>query len=87
MQKKPETLTEAKLALVASRRAAARDRARQTVADEGERPEECSAVADADNPPLTDAQLRGMKPAHVVRPALVSSRLPREPAKKRATLS
>lgn len=79
MQKRTEQLTPRELKEVARLRVKARKRARSL-------PKGDSAVRadDPDNPPLTDAQLRRMRPAYQVRPELVAAQLRRGPGRPKS---
>lgn len=81
MPKKAELLSARDKKEITRRRAQARVWARQFL---NEKPTEedakliATAESDPDNPPLTDDQLRRMRPAHLVRPGLVARQLRRE---------
>jgi uncharacterized protein (DUF4415 family) len=75
MPKRIEPLTARELKEVARLRAKARKRARSLKGDPVVRAD------DPDNPPLTDAQLRRMRPAYLVRPELVAVQLRRGPGR------
>ena len=79
MSKKPEILTAKELKQIARLRAQARERARRLIESEEEEDPALLAAAnsDPDNPPLSDAQLRSMRPAHEVHPELVAKHLRR----------
>ena len=76
MQKRTEQLTARELKEVARLRAKARKRARSLP-----KGDPVVRVDDPDNPPLTDAQLRRMRPAYRVRPELVAAQLRRGPGR------
>jgi uncharacterized protein (DUF4415 family) len=75
MPKRIEPLTARELKEVARLRAKARKRARSLKGDP------VVGADDPDNPPLTDAQLRRMRPAYQVRPELVAAQLRRGPGR------
>jgi len=80
MTKKASPLTASELKEIKRRRARARERARQllsTITDGEEAALVAAAEADPDNPPLTDEQLRRMRPAYLVHPELVAKHLRR----------
>src|SRR5215813_13044623 len=76
MPKRTEKLSPRELKEVARLRAKARKRAESLLKEPGGPVLNCD---DPDNPPLTDAQLRRMRPAYQVRPKLVTARLRRGP--------
>jgi uncharacterized protein (DUF4415 family) len=81
MSKKSEVLTAKELKEIARLRVQARERARrliETSTDEEDAALIAAAESDPDNPPLTDDQLRCMRPAHEVSPQLVARQLRRE---------
>jgi uncharacterized protein (DUF4415 family) len=81
MARKFEPLTSQELTEIERRRAKARSRARELVhniTDEEDAALTVASEADPDNPPITDAQWRRMRPAHLVRPELVARQLRRE---------
>src|SRR5882724_7339370 len=72
MQKRTEQLTPRELNEVARLRAKARKRARSLPKVDPNVGDPVVRAYDSDNPPLTDAQLRRMRPAYQVRPELVA---------------
>jgi uncharacterized protein (DUF4415 family) len=81
MSKRSEVLTAKELKEIARLRAQARERARRLIdatTDEEDAALVAAAESDPDNPPLTDDQLRRMRPAHEVSPQLVARQLRRE---------
>lgn len=81
MSKKSEVLTAKELKEIARLRVQARARARrpiETSTDEEDAALIAAAESDPDNPPLTDDQVRRMRPAHEVSPQLVARQLRRE---------
>lgn len=74
MPKRTEPLTPQELKKIAQLRAKARKRARNSLKGPSE---PVVSGDDPDNPPLTDAQLRRMRPAYRVHPGLVAVRLRR----------
>jgi uncharacterized protein (DUF4415 family) len=75
---------------IASRRAQARVWARRFLDEETNEDDAAliaAAKADPDNPPLTDDQLRRMRPAHEVRPELVARQLRRERGRSKSAVT
>lgn len=79
MPKETRPLTEAELADLALRRAAARERARRLppLSPEEDAAIESAAADDPDARPLSDLDLANLRPAHEVRPELVAEALRR----------
>jgi uncharacterized protein (DUF4415 family) len=75
MPKTSDPLTPDDLQTLNERRAAARERAKAQL----------DGPIDVDNPPLSDAQLAKLRPAHEVRPELVAAQLKRERGRPPAT--
>ncbi len=81
MSRKSKALPAKELKQVARLRAQAREKALRSIAastDEQDAALIAAAQSDPDNPPLTDEQLRRMRPAYQVRPELVARQLRRE---------
>jgi uncharacterized protein (DUF4415 family) len=75
---------------IARLRAEAREKARRLIdaaTDEDDAALIAAAEADPDNPPLTDDQLRRMRPAHEVCPQLVARQLRRERGRPKAAVT
>jgi uncharacterized protein (DUF4415 family) len=90
MSKKFEPLTAKELKEIARLRAEAREKARRLIdaaTDEDDAALIAAAEADPDNPPLTDDQLRRMRPAHEVCPQLVARQLRRERGRPKAAVT
>jgi uncharacterized protein (DUF4415 family) len=81
MQKRIERLTPRELKEVARLRTKARKRARSLPKADPGVGDPVLRADDPDNPPLTDAQLRRMRPAYQVRPELVAAQLRRGPGR------
>jgi uncharacterized protein (DUF4415 family) len=81
MPKRTEQLTPRELKEVARLRAKARKRARSLPKADPNVGDPVVEADDPDNPPLTDAQLRRMRPAYQVRPELVAAQLRRGPGR------
>ncbi len=80
MPTRSDPLTEAERAEIARRRAEAREKARRQLAASDPAEEariEAAALADPDAPPMTDAELARLRPAHEVVPELVARTLRR----------
>jgi uncharacterized protein (DUF4415 family) len=90
MPKKPELLTAKDKKEIARRRAQARLWARQYL-EERNQEEDAALIAaaesDPDNPPLTDEQLRRMRPAYQVSPQLVARQLRRERGRPKSAVT
>jgi uncharacterized protein (DUF4415 family) len=90
MSKKFEPLTAKELKDIARLRAEARKKARRlldTATDEEDAALIAAAESDPDNPPLTDDQLRRMRPAHEVCPQLVARQLRRERGRPKSAVT
>jgi uncharacterized protein (DUF4415 family) len=90
MSKKPEVLTAKELKEIARLRVQAREKARRLIAvSDGVDDAALIAAAesDPDNPPLTDEQLRRMRPAYKVRPELVARQLRRERGRPKSAVT
>jgi uncharacterized protein (DUF4415 family) len=90
MSKKFEPLTAKELKEIARLRAEAREKARRLIdaaTDEDDAALIAAAEADPDNPPLTDDQLRRMRPAHEVCPQLVARQLRRERGRPKSAVT
>jgi uncharacterized protein (DUF4415 family) len=81
MPKQTEKLTRKELKEVARLRAKARKRAQSLLKEPGG---PVLSGDDPDNPLLTDAQLRRMRPAYQVRPELVAAQLRRGPGRPKS---
>src|SRR5437016_13704694 len=87
MAKKREPLTATEMKEIARLRTQARKRARRLVdalTEEEDAAIIAAAEADPDNPPLTDDQLRRMRPAYLVHPELVAKHLRRRRGRPRS---
>jgi uncharacterized protein (DUF4415 family) len=81
MSRKSKPLAAKELKEIGHLRAKAREKALRRIAastDEEDAALIAAAKSDPDNPPLTDEQLRRMRPAYQVRPELVARHLRRE---------
>jgi uncharacterized protein (DUF4415 family) len=90
MPKKSELLTVKDKKEIARRRAEARVWARRFLQEQTEEEDSAliaAAESDPDNPPLTDEQLRRMRPAHEVSPQLVARQLRREHGQPKSTVT
>jgi uncharacterized protein (DUF4415 family) len=90
MPKKAELLTAKDRREIARRRAQARVWARRFLTEQtGEDDAALIAAAesDPDNPPLTDEQVRRMRPAHEVSPQLVARQLRRERGRPKSAVT
>jgi uncharacterized protein (DUF4415 family) len=90
MPKKSELLTVKDKKEIARRRAEARVWARRFLQEQAEEEDSAliaAAESDPDNPPLTDEQLRRMRPAHEVSPQLVARQLRRERGRPKSTVT
>jgi uncharacterized protein (DUF4415 family) len=89
-KKKAELLTAKDRREIAQRRAQARLWARRFLKEQTDEEDAAliaAAESDPDNPPLTDDQLRRMRPAHEVCPQLVARQLRRERGRPRAAVT
>jgi uncharacterized protein (DUF4415 family) len=90
MSKKLEAFTAKELKEIARLRAQAREKARRLIestTDEEDTALIAAAKSDPDNPPLTDDQLRRMRPAYKVRPELVARQLRRARGRPRSDVT
>ena len=90
MPKKSELLTVRDRKEIARRRAEARVWARRFLHEQTEEEDSAlitAAESDPDNPPLTDEQLRRMRPAHEISPQLVARQLRRERGRPKSTVT
>jgi uncharacterized protein (DUF4415 family) len=81
MSTRSKILSAKELKEIGRRRAQAREKALRVIAastDEEDATLIAAAKSDPDNPPLTDEQLRRMRPAYQVRPELLARQLRRE---------
>jgi uncharacterized protein (DUF4415 family) len=81
MSTRSQILSAKELKEIGRRRAQAREKALRVIAastDEEDATLIAAAKSDPDNPPLTDEQLRRMRPAYQVRPELLARQLRRE---------